>query len=91
MAPDVPVEAVSSDPGYSWNPISGFFGGLFGIILLVLFIVLIVILMIGSGISGLFKAITPAKETFVAPSRPKATGPAPWSEVDDACADFPEI
>ena len=83
--------AEASDPGYSWNPISSFFGGIFGIVLLVLFIIILIIVMVSQGVSGLFKAVTPGKETFEAPPRPKATGPAPRSEVNGAFAEFPEI
>ena len=93
VVPDTSVvdSTPSSTTTYT-DPISSLFGGFFFIIILVLIIILVVIIMLGRGIGWIANTAT-GKDTFENPKKPVVgpTGPAPWSEADDAFADFPQI
>lgn len=75
--------------GYSSDPISTFFGGIFFIIILVLVLIFVVIFMFYRGASWVGSTVTGGakKEGFQMPT----SGPRPSAEYDQRCADFPAI
>lgn len=75
--------------GYSSDPISNFFGGIFFIIILVLVLIFVVIFMFYRGVSWVGTTVTGGarKEGFEMPK----IGPQPCPEHDARCAHFPAI